>query len=230
MLSENLTHISHEIKTPINAILSLSEILLMGDLNKDQRHHIELIAYSSNNLLILISNIMDLSKLGVEKLKIDQDDFDAHGLTTNAVECLRVLADKKNIELSCNIDSNVPPILHGDPNRLRQVLVNLVGNAIKFTDHGSVKLAMRAIDDTKKKCVIRFTVTDTGIGIPFEMQKLLFEPFVQAHTKYKSGGIGLGLAISQNLVDMMGGEIGLESQPGQGSTFWFNLPLCKCDD
>ena len=225
MKSAFLANMSHEIRTPMNGIISFTELLLDTKLNEEQRNFIEIIRGSSDNLLNIINEILDFSKIEAGELQLEEIDFN---LTTSVEKTLEVLANNaysKGIELSCRIEPTIPNNLQGDPTRLSQILFNLIGNAIKFTDRGGVSLDIGAIATTDRQTTLYFQVQDTGIGIDSDSQNKIFQSFSQADssTTRQYGGTGLGLAISKRLIEMMGGEIGVISAPGAGSIFWFTL-------
>ncbi len=223
--------ISHELRTPMTGIIGMSELLLCTNLSDEQRHWALTVKSSAESLLRIVNDILDISKLEAGRLEIIRAPFDVRLCLRGVVTLLIAHAREKGLRLATSVDAAVPPRVVGDEGRVRQVLVNLVGNAIKFTEEGGVSVtvtvepAPASAEDRK----LRFTVSDTGIGIPPDRVSQIFEEFVQADTSpaRRFSGTGLGLAISKRLVEMMGGEIGCDSQPGRGSTFWFTLPLLE---
>jgi len=222
-----LANMSHEVRTPMNVIIGMTDMVLDTDLRSDQRANLERVRAAAIGLLAIINDILDASKIEAGKLTIEAVDMDLRRTLVEAAGLLVPAASAKGLSLTCVIEPDVPAQVKGDPVRVRQTLVNLVGNAVKFTDRGAITVEARVLRRASSHVVVRVSVIDTGIGIPPERQAGLFESFAQGDdsTTRVYGGTGLGLAICRQLVTLMGGHMGLESQPGRGSTFWFELTM-----
>ena len=203
--------------------------MLDTKLTREQRDFTDTVRNSADALLTIINDILDFSKIEAGKIELENIDFDLHIAVDGTIDILAVKAHEKNLELSCFIDPEVPSLLRGDPGKLRQVIINLVNNAMKFTTDGEVVISANMAEETESHATVRFAVRDTGIGIPADRMDRLFKSFsqVDASTTRKYGGTGLGLKISKQIVELMGGQIGVESKEGKGSTFWFTVVLGK---
>lgn len=222
--SDFLSMISHEIRTPMHGIISTVEHLYESDLDKDQHKSLQVITRCSDTLLAMLNDVLDISKIEAKKVEIDNIDFNVHDLTKDISEIVQYSAQEKDIELKTSIDQSVPQFIRADKVKIQQILINFLNNAIKFTEEGSVTLEAKITNNGQD---IYFSVTDTGIGISDENKEKLFDRFVQADISVtrRFGGTGLGLSISKAFVELMDGSIGVDSEKGKGSTFWFHIPL-----
>jgi two-component system, sensor histidine kinase and response regulator len=226
---EFVSMVSHELRTPMNGVIGMIDLLLRTELNARQQAYADALEHSGRSLLGLIDDIIDFSKIEAGKFALEPGDVDVRDLVESSAALLCDQAGNKGLEIICMVDDRLPDQLRGDPRRLHQVLLNLIGNAVKFTHAGEIVVNADLQSDSGETAVVRFEVADSGIGIPDEVRNQLFQPFAQVHdsSAHHYGGTGLGLAISKRLIELMGGSVGVDSSPGTGSRFWFTAPFSK---
>lgn len=224
-----LAIMGHEIRNPVSGIMGLNELLLASDLSEEQAELLGMIKYSTESLMRIINDVLDFSKIEAGKMELEEIEMDVREITSSVVRLLSVSPEKKPIDISCTFDDRIPEVLIGDPSRIRQILLNYGLNAYKFTSTGSISVDVELVEEDGSFTRLKFSVTDTGCGIPQEKQQYLFTPFSQLDSSIARnfGGSGLGLSICKQLTELMGGEVGLESKVDQGSRFWFSVPLKK---
>ncbi|MDY6905370.1 MAG: response regulator [Thermodesulfobacteriota bacterium] len=230
--NEFLANMSHELRTPMNAIMGMAQLLSFSGLDDEQREQLDIIQLASRNLLSIINDVLDVSKIEAGKLAIRHGDFDLVSLVEETASLMALQAHKKGVELICKIDPDIPRMLKGDADRLRQIILNILGNAVKFTEQGEIVITLICLNETQTHATLKFIIADTGIGIPEDHLNLIFQPFSQVDGSLtrRHGGTGLGLAITKNLVELIGGDIHVTTEIDKGAEFSFKLPFTKQQD